>query len=143
MSDCIDIEARGQVGELRADLTSLATDYWGKDGTNGHRSRSVLAQKRLDILERECEHYQDKVRRETCFGLAGLAEHEKDHDEILARYLPPAPRPEHTSTNFALSPSDLNNPGRCAAIRYQRTALPGLLPSNQGDTDEERYREET
>lgn len=87
MADCVDVEARGQIGELRSDLTSLATDYWGKDGNNGHRSRSVLAQKRLDVLERECDHYQDKVRRETCYGLEGLKKHEESHDKFLAEII--------------------------------------------------------
>ena len=84
MPDCIDIEARQQIGEVKTDLVALATDYWGKDGNNGHRSRSTLAQKRLDVLERECEHYRDKVRIDTCFGLSAVKEHEIDHDTIIA-----------------------------------------------------------
>jgi len=84
MSECVDTEARQQISALKSELIAIATDYWGKDGTNGHRSRSTRAQSRLDELERAYTHYLDKTRQDTCFGVEAMKEHEKEHEKILA-----------------------------------------------------------
>ena len=81
----IDIEARQGVAQGHAEFIELATDYWGKDGKNGHRSRSLAAQERLGILEKDFTRFKDKERKDTCFGIVALAEHVEHHDEILAK----------------------------------------------------------
>ena len=81
---CADFEARGAVSDLRAAHMALATDYWGMDGTNGHRSRSTAAQVRLRALDEEFHHYMDRTRFETCIGVEALKRHESEHDKVFS-----------------------------------------------------------
>ena len=75
-------KVRGLVGELAAVI-------WGDMVTrdNGIRSRVVKLEDRLaeaeehnDTLDLKLQHYLDKEREETCYGLAGLAKLEASMD---------------------------------------------------------------
>lgn len=81
---CADFEARGKIADLQAAHAALAMDYWGKDGNNGHRSRSVAAQARLRALDAEFSHYKDSERFKTCIGVEALKKHEAEHDKAFS-----------------------------------------------------------
>ena len=72
-------KVRGLLGEVAAVL-------WGDMVTrnNGIRSRVIALESRcksIDDIEDRLQHYIDTERRETCYGLAGLARFESTREE--------------------------------------------------------------
>ena len=66
-----------KISKLWGAFRELAADYWGPDRGNGVRSEVKRLAERFDALEKECRHYVDAERRETCYGVEALEEYKK------------------------------------------------------------------
>lgn len=89
----VDVQAREELAALKTLVGDLAHSHWGdsQKRDNGLRSHVVKHHRviqhlirRADESDKAHQHYLDRKRQDTCFGIAELSKHLKEHEQMSA-----------------------------------------------------------